>query len=308
MDDEKLILLVQTYECLFNLGHKDYSDSNIKGKIWKTIGEELGVAANDCKQRWFSLRDQFRRALRSKKTVSGQAAVKKRKWKYEDELNFLIPFFQERDTVSNVVSENSSDELAGVEESSCRVENEGESSREQETYSQLETGESSQSSSQSENRSQKFKNPPVQKPKRAKVCNSETAESPSTTLMKYIISKTEQPTNTNPIDAFLSGISETIKTFPPVYQHMAKTKIFGIVSEIELQLLAPISGQQQPSAYDPYRQPSNQSHNNYVNMGVPSAPLLQQQQFPGIISHSMSSPTTDSSQSSCASVYPAIVE
>uniref|UniRef100_A0A6P7FDU4 Uncharacterized protein LOC114327205 n=1 Tax=Diabrotica virgifera virgifera TaxID=50390 RepID=A0A6P7FDU4_DIAVI len=198
---------------------------------------------------------------------------------------------QERDTISNVISENESEDLAVGDEH--QNEQEGESSREQESNTQLETAESSQVS-QTENRAQTVKPPTAHKSKKAKVAKSEPAESPSTTLMKYILNKNEQPTTTNPIDAFLSGISETIKTFPPLYQHMAKTKIFNIVSDIELQLLAPspVRPHQQPSAYDGYGQPSTSHQNyNYVDMGVPpvsSAPVLQQH-FPGNNSQQSSS-------------------
>lgn len=44
MDDEKLIILVQNNECLFNLCRKDYSDNNLKTRLWKEIGEELGFS------------------------------------------------------------------------------------------------------------------------------------------------------------------------------------------------------------------------------------------------------------------------
>ncbi|KAK5640218.1 hypothetical protein RI129_011029 [Pyrocoelia pectoralis] len=270
MNDEKLIILVQNYECLFNLAHKDYSDNNIKWKIWKTIGEELGVPANDCKQRWFSLRDQFRRVLKTKKTVSGQAAMKKKKWKYADELSFLMPYFQERETISNISPENESDKVTTVEDNDN--ENEREVSWEQGSSTALENEELSQLS-QSQNRVTPFKPPSVLKPKKAKVSHSQPAESPSTALMKYIISKNEQPTSTNAVDAFLAGIGETIKTFPPVYQNMAKSKIFNIVSEIELQLLAPARPQQQPM-YDRYQQPV--INPNYVEMSGPSPPMQQQ--------------------------------
>ncbi|XP_072399824.1 uncharacterized protein [Diabrotica undecimpunctata] len=211
----------------------------------------------------------------------------------------------ERGTISNIASENESDELTVVEEN----QNEEESSREQESSTQLETGESSQLS-QPENQVKTFKSPSAHKSRRSKVSHSETIESSSTALMKYIISKNEQPTTTNAIDAFLNGISETYKMFPPVYQHMAKTKIFNIVSEIELQLLTPVRPHQQSSAYDWYQQPGTSTQNhNYVDMGVAS-PLLLQQQFPGITSHyqQLSSATTDSCLSSCTSSHTENVE
>lgn len=43
---------------------------------------------------------------------------------------------------------------------------------------------------------------------------------------------------TNPvIDTFLASIRESLKTFPPLYLHRAKSKIFSIVSDIEMEVL-----------------------------------------------------------------------
>jgi hypothetical protein len=35
MDEEKLIILVQGQECLYNLQHKDYDNNLIKDNCWK---------------------------------------------------------------------------------------------------------------------------------------------------------------------------------------------------------------------------------------------------------------------------------
>jgi hypothetical protein len=41
MDEEKLIILVQGHECLYNLQHKDYDNNLIKDNWWKEIAGEL---------------------------------------------------------------------------------------------------------------------------------------------------------------------------------------------------------------------------------------------------------------------------
>jgi hypothetical protein len=41
MDEEKLIILVQGHECLYNLQHKDYDSSLVKDNSWKKIAGEL---------------------------------------------------------------------------------------------------------------------------------------------------------------------------------------------------------------------------------------------------------------------------
>jgi hypothetical protein len=41
MDEEKLIILVQGRECLYNLQQKDYDNNLVKDSSWKEIAREL---------------------------------------------------------------------------------------------------------------------------------------------------------------------------------------------------------------------------------------------------------------------------
>jgi hypothetical protein len=40
MDEYKLIILMQEYECLYNLQHKDYDNNLVKDNCWKEIAGE----------------------------------------------------------------------------------------------------------------------------------------------------------------------------------------------------------------------------------------------------------------------------
>jgi hypothetical protein len=40
MDEEKLIILVQGHECLYNLQHKNYDNNLVNETCWKEIAEE----------------------------------------------------------------------------------------------------------------------------------------------------------------------------------------------------------------------------------------------------------------------------
>ncbi|CAI6371641.1 unnamed protein product [Macrosiphum euphorbiae] len=106
MNNEKLIELVRTHNELYDLSHSKYSDSTCKDKIWKSIADELNQTTIACKNRWNNLRRFLffnRRAIKRNKTTSGQAAPKKiKKYKYEDNLQFLQEFLQERDTITNL--------------------------------------------------------------------------------------------------------------------------------------------------------------------------------------------------------------
>jgi 5'(3')-deoxyribonucleotidase len=41
MNEEKLIILVQGHECLYNLQHNDYDNNLVKDNCWKEIAGEL---------------------------------------------------------------------------------------------------------------------------------------------------------------------------------------------------------------------------------------------------------------------------
>jgi len=55
--------------------------------------------------------------------------------------------------------------------------------------------------------------------------------------MKYLVESDKQETkataNDHPIDIFFNSLAATVKTFSPEYQHMAKSKLFNVVSELE---------------------------------------------------------------------------
>jgi hypothetical protein len=41
MDEEKLIIMVQGQECLYNLQYKDYDNNLVTDSVWKEIAGEL---------------------------------------------------------------------------------------------------------------------------------------------------------------------------------------------------------------------------------------------------------------------------
>lgn len=133
---------------------------------------------------------------------SGQSPKKVRKWKFEDQMGFLKHHFQERSTLSNVAL---IDDSIDIEIQNVSVDDESDT--------------------------QTKKLTPDRGNKRFKPCE----ESASAVLMKYILAnKIKQPAETHPVDAFLSGISATMKSFTPYYQNIAKQKIFSAISELEL--------------------------------------------------------------------------
>ena len=133
LNEEKLIILVQGHQCLYNLQHKD-CDNLVKDNCWKEIAGEvhaqgkeqatqyfvpyrkaywwyvfvwyysgdvtaLFILVEECKSTWARLRSYYRKALPSRKSTSGQAARKVKKWRFQEQMRFLQNHFQERGRV-----------------------------------------------------------------------------------------------------------------------------------------------------------------------------------------------------------------
>ncbi|CAG9829386.1 unnamed protein product [Diabrotica balteata] len=230
MDDEKLIELVRKYPVIYDNSNSKYLYTKHKLEIWKKIGEEMQQTSSACKSRWQNIRDQFRKNLAKNVTKSGQAAEKRKKYKYEDCLQFIIPFFAKIDNLSNVQSSESDAPVNTINE-----ETEDEGSQLQPTTEILETS----TPTEAENQPRPVIKTPSGRMKN-KLCEH---ESDSTTLMKYIIARenSHNTENVHPIDAFFSGLAATVKLFSPYYQHLAKGRLFQVVQDLEeQQLLGPI--------------------------------------------------------------------
>jgi len=185
--------------------------------------------------------------MRKNITKSGQAAHKIKKYKYQDQLEFLKPHLQERDTMSNLENDDSDHEVGhDVSEEITKQSKEVNNSIE---YEEEETP-----------------SPPVtNKPLKKRKLN--TPETASSTLMKYLIEKNESKKDTlptvlqpHPVDAFLASISPSLKSFSPYNLNLAKTKIFSIVQELEMNM---ILEQQKQTSYTTINSPSPPQHMQY---------------------------------------------
>ncbi|KAJ8725847.1 hypothetical protein PYW08_004030 [Mythimna loreyi] len=233
MDDEKLIELVRKYEFLYNLKHPKYMDSSKKDMAWKNIGEQLKQSAVACKQRWQCLRDAYRRALNKKKGKQGQAAKNIKQWKYDSEMAFVTPFLMERKT-QNSVEISSDGELSDNAYENYAIE-----------YDASEMSNSNVdvdcapdiTNIISDNSSSRIIEEVPQK--KRKTVQSEPSTSGVVMANLLDQNKVESPRGHDELDRFFLVVSDTVKKFPPYVQALAKNKIFSLVSEMELQQLAP---------------------------------------------------------------------
>lgn len=139
-------------------------------------------------------------------------------------MSFVIPFFKERETQSNIaepdsLSDGSNDEQEGME--SVVITGDTSEKNSNNNINKQCTTSSQKSSTRYSLNKRKF----------------EKTETASSVLMKYLVEsdkkETKETANDHPIDIFFNSLAATVKTFSPEYQHMAKSKLFNVVSELE---------------------------------------------------------------------------
>lgn len=176
-----------------------------------------------CKQRWQSLRDCFRRVKRNRKRMkymlSGSRVLKK--WKYEDEMEFLLPFLVDRSARNNGNDKYVSMEPIGTENIDIKQDLE----------------ESSDCDIQYTN-----ENPLNTNPKRHSwnifpaELNAEVNRPMEQSETFHLHQENKQAhTEHDDLDKFFLCMSAMVKQFPPFKQATAKNKVFMLVSEMELQ-------------------------------------------------------------------------
>lgn len=70
-------------------------------------------------------------------------------------------------------------------------------------------------------------------PKRTKRGQKRTDETPTAVLMKYIIDSEKNIPPPDDVEQFMTGITTTLRSFPPRDRAVAKAKIFEIVSRMD---------------------------------------------------------------------------
>jgi hypothetical protein len=165
------------------------------------------------------LRDQYRKYLKKLTNKSGQSASKKiPKWKYADEMSFVRPYLRERDAVTKLEFDEKGET---DEEELLQAESEHDDTAEQEEHSP-------------EIAKNKFKNKIFRRTLKRRRYRPETT---SAVLMKYLVGSDKerqaQPP-VDPTDAFFKSVAATVKTFSPYHRNTCKSRIFAIVSEVEM--------------------------------------------------------------------------
>ncbi|XP_046403751.1 uncharacterized protein LOC124169242 [Ischnura elegans] len=87
----KLVGEVEKHEVLYNYKLPGYSRKDVTEKAWKEVSVELGLPAQDCKEKWRNLRTVFMRKMKPSPTGSGG---KKKAYYLENAMQFCLPFIK----------------------------------------------------------------------------------------------------------------------------------------------------------------------------------------------------------------------
>ncbi|XP_076652426.1 uncharacterized protein LOC143358836 [Halictus rubicundus] len=234
MDQEKLIEHVKLCEPLYATSHPKYGDSVFKENAWREIAKEMNQPVTICKKVWTSLRDSFRRISKKKReTKSGQATTKIRKWKFEDEMSFLQPYMQERDTYTNLKYVSDDEEQSNNQNS----EKNDEVGDGDDIHSDKDGDDDADHNGDARKKQEKEINRKIIRNRKSRQALQETA---SSVMVKYLLNKRPAHTQAtsapkpNSIDLFCSSIATTMKNFSPYYQNIAKSQIFNLISDLEM--------------------------------------------------------------------------
>ncbi|KAF9811564.1 hypothetical protein SFRURICE_017024 [Spodoptera frugiperda] len=100
--DLKLLKLVKENPILYNTKHSKYLDFDSREVVWQKIGDALNRPALVCKSRWINIRDMMRRKVRDRLRNPNAHSYK---YKYEDEISFMMPYFRESSSTSTTAEE-----------------------------------------------------------------------------------------------------------------------------------------------------------------------------------------------------------
>ncbi|KAL4143665.1 hypothetical protein QTP88_005974 [Uroleucon formosanum] len=92
-----MINKIKEHQVLYDTDEDQYKYIDKRDKAWKEVADELGMPVNDVKLRWKRLRDNFRVSIKRTKGLNlkpGLPFVEGKPWKYQKEMEFLLPFMQ----------------------------------------------------------------------------------------------------------------------------------------------------------------------------------------------------------------------
>ncbi|CAG9771539.1 unnamed protein product [Ceutorhynchus assimilis] len=292
---EQLIELVSRHTILYDTNDPNYLKSKLKDELWNDIGKEVKLkSGNEAKTLWLKLLNCHRDALRRQKKFlrSGASAVAIKQWKYQKQMQFLVPYMPNRPREGNLEKDSEDGdrqqgESAAVPETEI-FESEAETSDNRQDYEEFEfddvVNEPSTSGtrriqenkeekltkrkvSETEDRSINFT--PVSKTKKKKEDDMQEVIKQSMIQRQKraeerLIERTQKPEDDDLYHFFMSMYQIT-KKIPSKFQHLARKDVFQAVAKVEAAYL----GIQNPTQQNDYHTERRAFPYTYVNTHTP---------------------------------------
>ncbi|CAH2098989.1 unnamed protein product [Euphydryas editha] len=213
--DLKLLALVKENPIIYNSKHAKYLDFDTREVVWQKIGDSLNRPAQICKTRWVNIRDMMRRKIRDRLRNPNHRSYN---YKYEEELAFMLPYFKE--TNLNSSNEEYADFFDDTNNCSAEISDVFENGTDEYRHEEREI------------------KPNISYRKRPDDSGSFGNEF-------------QELNPADPLDVFLITIGSTLRKFSPYYLNQAKSKIFQVVQDYELQQI--VNKDDQPGSSDSKR-------------------------------------------------------
>ncbi|KAJ8934919.1 hypothetical protein NQ314_013109 [Rhamnusium bicolor] len=278
---EELIEAVRNRTVLYDTNNPEYMRSKLKDEIWNEIAKKVNLKVGaDAKNAWLKLRNCHRDALRRQRKCfkSGAAAVVVKPWKFQKQMEFLVPYMANRSRCGNIGDDSD------YEESQEQAENTETENVEENVDTENVDTENSEHNEDDNNRDKTEKS--VKSP--ATPSSSSTLTSVPRnkrfkkddigSVLKQSIQRHEQRAQDRALERkkleqlkapsdhlyhFFMSMYEITKIMPPASQHLVRNNVFQAVSQVEADLLNTTSAEHIPTHFQ-YQQPRfNQSRNSF---------------------------------------------
>lgn len=182
--------------------------------------------AADCKVRWINIRDVNRRILRK---CLNNPSQRVRTYKYDSELSFMRPFYRD------VPIKNDDYEFEDDPDKDESIMNNDDFHHHEDMEDEGLPEFSDTEKNKTKVRKTRTKRTKTVKRKKKRTYTEEEENEikPETSVFSESLPQELDPTD--PVDAFLLSIGATLKTFNPYHLNLAKSKIFAVVQEHDLQ-------------------------------------------------------------------------
>ncbi|XP_042868276.1 uncharacterized protein LOC122250749 [Penaeus japonicus] len=247
---EELIEAVRRESVLYDTGHPDYVKGNLKDEIWAQIANTLQYKdGSTAKEAWLKIRNCHRDALRRQKKLKGRTgsrAVAIKPWKYQQQMEFLIPYM----AISANATSADNDAL-GIIESDTRSEDDPSLVPCEYLFPSIVHDGAVDGHDDDGSTSSVDISSPSRETKKKKVVDTRNERTDISLLFKQSIENREQRSRQRPLEAtegkleerdplyyFFMGMYATTAKMPPASQLMIKREVFRIVSDAEETLLA----------------------------------------------------------------------